>query len=99
MQTPIYYNPYYEDAQAGAPNLGNLHIPKGPRTQILRVVIYNINSTWALKPYYLGPWTRRVYVGPYFSPILNPSLAARLCLFECVGLAAESFKGFRGLGF
>ena len=36
--------------------------PKGPRTQIIGFLgpkYYNINSIWALKPYYLGPWTLR----------------------------------------
>ena len=28
--------------------------PKGPRAQIID---YNINASWALKPYSLGPWT------------------------------------------
>ena len=37
--------------------------PKGPRTQIIRVSgpkYHDINGSWALKPYYLGPWTLRV---------------------------------------
>ena len=39
--------------------------PKGPRTQIIgfqgpnTIVCFGI---WALKPYYLGPWTLRVRV-------------------------------------
>ena len=32
---------------------------KGPRTQIIG---FHGPSTWALKPYYLGPWTLRVRV-------------------------------------
>ena len=37
--------------------------PKGPRTQTIRVLgpkYYTVNRIWALKPYYLGPWTLRV---------------------------------------
>ena len=40
-------------------------IPKGPRTQIMGVLgpkYHNINGIWALNPYYLGPWTLRVYL-------------------------------------
>ena len=37
--------------------------PKGPRTQIIGRVLgakyHNVNGSWALKPYYLGPWTLR----------------------------------------
>ena len=36
--------------------------PEGPRTQIQRALgpkYYNIVGIWALKPYYLGPWTLR----------------------------------------
>ena len=39
--------------------------PKGPRTQITGFEgpnAYNINGIWALKPYYLGPWTLRVVI-------------------------------------
>ena len=36
--------------------------PKGPRTQIMGFwgpKYYDNNAIWALKPYYLGPWTLR----------------------------------------
>ena len=36
--------------------------PNCPRTQIMGVLgakYYSVNGIWALKPYYLGPWTLR----------------------------------------
>ena len=42
----------------GAKDVPGPSIPKGPRTQIMGYSIYfNMNGIWALKPYYLGPWT------------------------------------------
>ena len=39
--------------------------PKGPRTQIigLRPKYHDVHGIWALKPYYLGPWTLRATLG------------------------------------
>ena len=36
--------------------------PKGskdPNNRVLEPKYYNMNGIWALKPYYLGPWTLR----------------------------------------
>ena len=33
---------------------------KDPNNRVLGPKYYNVNGTWALKPYYLGPWTLRV---------------------------------------
>ena len=41
--------------QRGMPN-----IPDGsmdPNSEVLWPKYYNVNGVWALKPYYLGPWT------------------------------------------
>ena len=57
-------------AQALAPNPEPLNVLEGPRTHIIELPgpkYYIINCIWALKPYYLGPWTLRALL-----LILNP---------------------------
>ena len=40
------------------PSLGS-QVSKGPKNRVFGPKYYNINSIWALKPYYLAPWSLR----------------------------------------
>ena len=42
----------------GAWSLG-LQGSKDPNIRVLGPKYYNMNGIWALKPHYLGPWTRK----------------------------------------
>ena len=55
---------------------------KDPNNRVLGPKYYNINSIWALKPYYLGPWTLRE--DQVLSSVTKPDFSVAL-LFGSLG--------------
>ena len=52
--------------------MGSIQGSKDPNNGVLGPKYYNINGIWALKPYYLGPWTLRVKI---VTPTRHPKLS------------------------
>ena len=66
---------------------------KDPNNRVLGPKYYTINGIWALKPYYLGPWTFRVLKKTVST--LNPKPAACRYCMPCMKRGAKPQRSRR----